>query len=336
MTKSAVNVITASGGDESDYLFPAEAGPRKLARELYESIRQLPIISPHGHCDPQWFATNEPFADPTSLLLTPDHYLLRMLHSHGASLAALGVGLAKGDSTFDARKAWRIFAENYYLFRGTPSDIWTKQVLNGVFGIDETLSVSTADAIYDEIDDALRQPEFRPRALFDRFNIEFLATTESATDNLAHHKKLINDPWPGRIVTTYRPDNVTNPQFEGFKENIEKFGEMTGQDTLSWSGYLEAHRIRRQDFIQHGATATDHGHPTARTENLSEGEYDALQDTRPRTTYPDRSLRPAVVCNERTVRRSDISVTDARSLFVANAAQPWREPGRAGRRLGEG
>jgi len=276
VSKSAINVITASGGDENDYLFPAEAGPRKLARELYESIRRLPIISPHGHCDPQWFATNEAFADPTSLLLTPDHYLLRMLHSHGVSLATLGVGVAQGDRSFDPRKAWRIFAENYYLFRGTPSELWINQVLRTVFGIHESFSSTTADAIYDEIADALQQPEFRPRALFESFNIEFLATTESATDDLAYHKTLLADPWPGRIVTTYRPDNVTNPQFEDFKENIVKFGEITGQDALSWSGYLEAHRLRRQDFIQHGATATDHGHPTAQTENLSAEQAEAL------------------------------------------------------------
>ena len=276
MTRSAANVITAFGGDEGDYLFPAEPISRTLARELYESIRQLPIISPHGHCDPQWFAEDEPFPDPTSLLVTPDHYLLRMLHSQGVSLTDLGVGVATDNGAFDARSAWRVFAENFYLFRGTPSAIWTKQVLRGVIGVDETLSVSTADMIYDAIADALQQPEFRPRALFDRFNIEFLATTESATDNLAHHKKLMDDLWRGRIVTTYRPDNVTNPQLEGFNENIVVLGEMTGQDTMSWSGYLEAHRIRRQDFIEHGATATDHGHPTARTENLSASQAEAL------------------------------------------------------------
>ncbi len=268
--------MTAVGGDESDYLFPTETNSRALTRELYQSIRQLPIISPHGHCDPRWFAEDEPFTDPTSLLLTPDHYLLRMLHSNGVSLTALGVGVAEDDSAFDARKAWRIFAENYYLFRGTPSGLWINQVLRTVFGIHESFSSATADAIYDAIADALQQPEFRPRVLFESFNIEFLATTESATDDLAHHKSLMADPWRGRIVTTYRPDNVTNPQFEGFKENLVEFGEITGQDTLSWNGYLEAHRLRRQDFIQHGATATDHGHITAQTENLSARQAEAL------------------------------------------------------------
>ena len=273
---TAAKSIAAIGGDESDYLFPAESESRALARELYHRIRQLPIISPHGHCDPRWFAQDEPFTDPTALLLTPDHYLLRMLHSHGVTLTAMGVGVAKDDSTFDSRKAWRIFGENYYLFRGTPSGIWTRHVLKAVFGIHEPLSRSTADRIYDAIADALRQPEFRPRALFNRFNLEFLATTEPATDDLAFHRSLMNDPWPGRIVTTYRPDDVTDPQHENFVANIEKFGEMTGQDAMSWNGYLEAHRIRRQDFIRHGATATDHGHPTARTENLSDRQAEAL------------------------------------------------------------
>ena len=265
--------------DRDDYLFPAEPNTRALARELYQSIRQLPIISPHGHTDPAWFANNEPFADPTSLFLTPDHYLLRMLHSNGVSLATLGVGVAKGDRTFDARQAWRILAENFYLFRATPSGLWTQQVLSRVFGIHESLTSSTADAIYDDIAHALKQPDFKPRALFERFNIEFLATTESATDDLAFHKVLMADAWPGRIVTTYRPDNVTNPDLENFKTDLEKFGEMTGQDTMSWGGYLEAHRIRRQDFIRHGATATDHGHPTAQTGDLSPQQAEALFQT---------------------------------------------------------
>ena len=263
-------------GTQHDYLFPAESNSRALAREIYHTIRHLPIISPHGHCDPRWFAEDEAFADPTTLLVTPDHYLLRMLHSHGVSHRTMGVGLAKDDTAFDARKAWRVFAENYYLFRGTPSGVWTTQVLGAVFGIDRPLSVSTADSIYDEIVEALQQPEFRPRALFDRFNIEFLATTESATNDLAYHKMLKGDPWSGRIVTTYRPDDVTNPRHENFVANVRKFGKITGQDTQSWHGYLEAHRIRRQDFIRYGATATDHGHPTARTENLSTRQAEAL------------------------------------------------------------
>ena len=263
-------------GEQQDYLFPAEVISRALARELYDTIRDLPIISPHGHCDPRWFAEDQAFTDPTTLLVTPDHYLLRMLHSHGVSHGAMGVGLEKDDPTFDTRKAWRVFAENYYLFRGTPSGMWTARVLRALFGVDQSLSGFTADSIYDQIVEALQQPEFRPRVLFDRFNIEFLATTESATDSLAYHKKLQACPWPGRIVTTYRPDDVTNPQQENFLANIRKFGEMTGQDTLSWQGYLEAHRIRRQAFIRHGATATDHGHPTARTENLSFSQAEAL------------------------------------------------------------
>lgn len=269
----------ATQSDRDDYLFPAEPNTRALARELYQSIRHLPIISPHGHTDPRWFANNEPFTDPTSLFLTPDHYLLRMLHSNGVSMATLGVGVAEDDRTFDARQAWRILAENFYLFRATPSGLWTQQVLRRVFGIHEPLTCSTADAIYDEIAHALQQPDFKPRALFESFNIEFLATTESATDDLAYHKALMADSWPGRVVTTYRPDNVTNPDFENFKDDLEQFGEMTGQDTMQWSGYLEAHRIRRQEFIHHGATATDHGHPTARTGNLSARQSEDLFQT---------------------------------------------------------
>ena len=265
-----------------DFLLPVDTRARNLARELYASVYQLPIISPHGHCDPGWFACDEPFSDPTSLILTPDHYLLRMLHSQGVSLAELGVsrtsdeGKKTEDVEFDPRAAWRLFAEKFYIFRGTPSGLWLERNLSTVFGIDEPLSKSTADAIYDNITTALRQPAFRPRALFERFNIEFLATTDHATDSLAHHKRLAEDSWPGRVAPTYRPDDVTDPENVDFLKNIKTLGELTGQDTMTWKGYLEAHRLRRQEFMQFGATATDHGHPSVATADLGALEAEAL------------------------------------------------------------
>ncbi len=259
-----------------DFLFPVEPNARKVAREIYESISSLPIISSHGHCDARWFAEDASFNDPTSLFVTPDHYLLRMLHSHGVSLKAMGVGVPTGDPDFNARAAWRIFAEHFYLFRGTPSGLWVERVFESIFGIGEALSATSADSIFDAIGGALQRPEFRPRALFERFNIEFLATTESATDELRHHKMLAEDSWTGTVVTTYRPDNVTDPARMDFQQNIDTFGELTGQDAGTWAGYLESHRIRRQEFIDVGATATDHGHPTASTADLSTKDAESL------------------------------------------------------------
>ena len=264
-----------SGGRKDEFLFPADTGVRHVAKELYENIRDLPLISPHGHTDPRWFARNEPFSDATSLFLTPDHYLLRMLHSAGIGLGELGVGRC-GDTDFKSREAWRIFADKFYLFRGTPSGLWTEQVLDTVFDIQLPLSRESADEVYDRVGDALAQPEFRPRALFESFNLEFLATTESATDDLRYHKELRADDWSGKVVTTYRPDNVTDPSNNSFDESLARFGEMTGEDTSTWTGYLRAHRARREDFIAMGATATDHGHPTARTADLTDAESEAL------------------------------------------------------------
>ncbi|PIB24747.1 glucuronate isomerase [Amylibacter kogurei] len=254
---------------DKDRLFPTDPAVRNLARSLYDDICDLPIISPHGHTDPRWFAENKPFSDPAQLLVTPDHYVFRMLHSQGIPLEAMGVPREDGGKTEqDPRKIWRLFAENYYLFRATPSRIWVDHVLQEVFGIYKPLSAETADEIYDHIDNCLTQDAFRPRALFEQFNIEAISTTESAIDDLKWHKLIQQSGWGGKVVTAYRPDAVIDPEFDGFADNVQKLGEMAGEDTTTWQGYLAAHRNRRAFFKSFGSTSSDHGHPTARTENF--------------------------------------------------------------------
>lgn len=262
---------------DPDRLFPVESHVRGIARELYEGISDLPIISPHGHCDPSWFAKNERFPDPAQLFVVPDHYVFRMLVSQGVPMADLGVPRVDGGAVeSDPRKIWRRFAENYHLLRGTPSSMWLDHSFEHVFGIDERLTADTADAYYDHIDTKLAQDAFRPRALFDRFGIELLATTESALDDLKWHQMIADSGWSGRVVTTYRPDSVVDPEFEGFAANVAEFGVLTGEDTTTWAGYLQAHRVRRAFFKAHGATASDHGHATARTEDLPQADAAAL------------------------------------------------------------
>jgi glucuronate isomerase len=259
-----------------DRLFPADPGQRAVARRLYGEVAHLPIISPHGHTDPEWFATDAPFADATSLLLAPDHYLYRMLYSQGLTLESLGVPGRKGPSEADPREAWRLFAANQHLFRGTPSSMWLAHVFAEVFGFTEALGPDTADLYFDQIGAALATPAFRPRTLFDRFNIELLATTESPVDELAHHRAIRESGWGGRVVTAYRPDPVVDPEHEEFWDSLQRFGQLSGQDVATWTGYLEAHRIRRRAFIAAGATSTDHGHPTAATADLSPPDAEAL------------------------------------------------------------
>lgn len=260
-----------------DRLFPSDATERGIARRLFRQVERLPVISPHGHTDPAWFAQNDPFLDPASLLIIPDHYIFRMLYSQGVTLESLGVPARDGTPVEeDARKIWRNFAEHYYLFRGAPTKMWMDWVLSCVFGVTEVLNVETADKIFDRISECLEQDAFRPRALFDEFNIEVLATTESPLDALEHHKTIASSNWDGRVITAYRPDPVVDPEFEGFAENIARLGELTGEDTKSWKGYLAAHRKRREFFKSIGATSTDHGHPTARTENLPQNDAAAL------------------------------------------------------------
>ena len=262
---------------EPDRLFPAEPRLRDMARAFYGSVEDLPIISPHGHCEPRWFAENNRFPNPAELFVIPDHYVFRMLASRGVSLTDLGMPRADGGRTeTDPRVIWRRFAENYHLFRGTPSAMWLDHSFEHLFGIDEVLSAETADSYYEHIDSCLARPDFLPRALFERFNVEVLATTDAATDQLDWHRQLRDSGWTGRIVTTYRPDAVIDPEFPGFPAHIDTLGELSGEDVSSWDGYLAAHRSRRAYFKGFGATATDHGHASARTADLPRAEAEAL------------------------------------------------------------
>ncbi len=256
-----------------DRLFPAEIMTRALARELYESVRNLPILSPHGHTQPQWFALNEQFPDPAHLLIVPDHYVFRMLYSQGVPLESLGVG--PGNQA-DPRDIWRIFASHYYLFRGTPTRLWMDYAFQNVFGLTESLSPANADATYDAIADCLAKPEFRPRALLDRFGIEVLATTDSPLDSLEHHATIAAAGLRTRVIPTFRPDPVVDPDFDGFVENLIQLGSLTGEDTTKWQGYLNALAQTRLRFKALGATATDHGHPTPATADLATASAERL------------------------------------------------------------
>jgi glucuronate isomerase len=252
-----------------DRLFPAEADTRKIAKTLYERVQTLPIVSPHGHTQAAWFAENKPFPNPAELFVAPDHYIHRMLYSHGVSLEALGIGQPE---LRDSRQVWRTFASHYYLFRGTPTRMWLDFAFQELFGLDDRLSEETADLYFDAISAKLRTPEFLPRALYGRFDLEVLATTDSPTDTLDDHKAIRQSEWKARILPTFRPDSVIDPEFIGFAENVAKLAKKTGEDTTMWAGYLNALRSTRLRFRELGCTATDHGHPTARTANLSPAE----------------------------------------------------------------
>jgi glucuronate isomerase len=264
-----------------DRLLPADPGTRAIARRLYNSVQALPIVSPHGHTEARWFADDAPFGDPVSLLLTPDHYITRMLYSQGIGLEELGVapleaGAPGAARPREPRAIWRTFARHYHLFRGTPTRLWLDWVLSAVFDAEAPLTPASAERTYDRIAERLAQPAFRPRALFERFGIEVLATTESPLDDLAHHAAIRASGWPGRIICAYRPDPVVDPQAPGFSADLARLAELTGEDTGSWAGYLAAHRKRRAWFAQMGATSTDHGHPTASTADLSAREAQSL------------------------------------------------------------
>ncbi len=252
-----------------DRLLPADPGGRRIARSLYERTKSLPIVSPHGHCEAVLLAGDVPFDSPATELVTKDHYILRMLYSQGVPLADLGVRPRDGGPVVtDGRRIWRELATRYSLFRGTPSKLWLDHTLQEVFGVTEPLGAANADAVYDEISAHLGREDFRPRALFDRFGIAFLATTDGALDPLESHARIRRSGWAGRVVPTFRPDDVVDPDRADFHAHVAELGALTGADTSTWEGYLGALRSRRAAFVAAGATASDHGHPSAATADL--------------------------------------------------------------------
>ncbi len=263
-----------------DRLFPADPTMRNIARRLYAEVRDLPLICPHGHTQASWFAANESFPDPAKLFVQPDHYIFRMLYSQGITMDELEIG---AEQMKDPRRVWRIFAESYFLFRGTPTRMWLDFAFHELFGLDERLSGATADLYYDVIAERLKTPEFRPRALYERFRIEVLTTTESPLDSLATHQAIRDSGWKvrgtaPRIIPAFRPDSVVDPEYAGFAENLAKLGRTSGEDTGTWKGYLRALEKSRARFKALGCTSTDHGHPTAQTADLPVAEASALYD----------------------------------------------------------
>jgi glucuronate isomerase len=260
-----------------DRLFPADDRTRAIARSLHASVKDLPLICPHGHTEPSWYALDEAFPDPSALFVQPDHYIFRMLHSQGVPLERLGVPRADGGPVeTDSRAIWRLFARHWPLFRGTPTRMWLEHAFETLFGIEERLDEANADRLYDQIATALQTPAFRPRALYERFNIEAISTTDGALDDLTHHWAVKASGWAGRVLPCYRPDAVVDPEFAGFARNVRRLGELAGEDVGGYAGYLAAHRKRRAFFIANGATASDHGHATARTMDLGQEAAAAL------------------------------------------------------------
>lgn len=264
----------------ADLLFSSEPAQRDIARELFALVEDQPLICPHGHVDPALLASDAPFPDPARLLIVPDHYLTRMLLSQGVPPSRLGVPSTDGSPVeSDGRRIWRTFAEHWYLFRGTPSRLWLEKTLTDVFGVRTPLRPETADDVYDELAARLAEPDFRPRALFERFGIEVLATTESPLDDLAAHAALAEEGWGGpggRVITTFRPDSVVDIDWRGWVERIGELADIAGEDTTTFAGYLAALQRRREAFIKAGATSSDHGHPTARTAQLDPAEAERI------------------------------------------------------------
>ncbi|MDZ7375753.1 MAG: glucuronate isomerase, partial [candidate division KSB1 bacterium] len=262
---------------DDDRFFDPNPVVRKIARQLYEGVKNLPIVSPHGHVDPKLFAENKPFPDPTALILIPDHYIFRMLYSQGIPLESLGIPTVDGSPVeTDHRKIWQIFGDHYYLFAGTPTGVWLNHEFATVFGIKEKLNGETAMQIYDQISEKLQQPEFLPRAMFDRFNIEVLTTTDGAADSLEYHQQIRNSGWKGNIIPCFRPDAVVNITYPNWKQQIEALERASGVEITNFQRFIHALEMRRQFFKSMGAVSTDQGVVSPYTHELSPAEVESI------------------------------------------------------------
>ncbi|QEO14467.1 glucuronate isomerase [Agromyces intestinalis] len=276
-----------------DRALPAEPGLRAIARGILDATEHLPIVSMHGHVDARLLADDLPFTDPASLLVTPDHYLVRMLVSQSTSPGAirdagvrsngsLGVGgaNARGDDLpeGDPREIWRRFCAGWPAFRGTPTRFWLEHVLAEVFEAPVPPSLETSDLLYDHVSERLTSAEYRPRALFERFGIERLATTDAASDPLTAHARLADDGWGDRVIPTFRPDDLLEAGRGGWRDRLAELSDASGVDAFGYDGFLAAMRARRDAFVRAGARATDHGHLSADTTRLADADARRLFD----------------------------------------------------------
>ena len=304
---------------DPDRLFPADPSTRDVARDLYSAVQALPIISPHGHVDPSILLDDTAFSDPANLFLRFDHYVTRMLHSAGVPLTDVGIpDRLTGAPVAEPREAWRTFCANWHLYAGTSSGYWLQHTFATQFGVTEQPSAESSDRLYDHIDAALKTEAFRPRALFDQFGIEVLATTDDPMDDLAVHKKLADDPtFRGRVLPTFRPDAYLNPAAPGWAARVHALAQWNGSDASSYAGYIQALEGRRQYFVEHGAVSADHGVAQPLAVDLDAAEAAALFD---------RALQGTLDAAEQNVFAAHMLLQSAR-MSVADGLVMTVHPG---------
>jgi glucuronate isomerase len=260
-----------------DRFFDSDPSIRNVARALYDETREMPLVCPHGHVDPALLNENTPFPEPTALLIVPDHYIFRMLYSRGVSMESLGIPTRDGTPVErDPRAIWQRFADNYHLFRGTPTGVWLDHELHDLFEVRVKLDGGSAQFVYDQIAERLRSPEFRPRALFDRFNIEVLATTDKATDSLSHHRAIRESGWGARVVPTFRPDALFRISSALWRDELAELSKASGRTIDNVASFIGALAERRLYFKSLGGTATDHAVIEPYTTRLAPPELDAI------------------------------------------------------------
>lgn len=260
-----------------DRFFSPIPAVREIARELYAAVADLPLVCPHGHVPPALLADDAPFPEPTALLITPDHYIFRMLLSQGVRMEDMGIPTKDGTPVeTDPRVVWQRFADHYHLFVGTPTRAWLDQTFAEVFGVDAKLTSASAAEIYDHLSEHLGRPECRPRALFDRFHIDVLTTTDGAADSLDEHRRIRESGWGGRVIPCFRPDAVFRIASSEWAGEMARLGEAAGTEIGTYADFVRVLEERRAFFQSMGATSTDHAVVTPFTQRVSDAEADRL------------------------------------------------------------
>jgi glucuronate isomerase len=305
-----------------DRLLPPDHYTRAVARRLYDHVGSESILSPHSHVDARALADDRPFADPAELLVSSDHNVTRLLHANGVALDRLR-------TPAHPREIWRELTSRWHLFAGTPVRHWLESELVDVFGIDIVPSAQTSDLIYDRMAEALTSPAFRPRALFKRFGISVLATTDDPADDLEAHEELADDPsFVGHVLPTFRADRYLDPANPDWRIYLLELAQASNIDCYTYAGLLAALRNRREYFIEHGATSTDSCLPDAGAQPLSDTDAERIHAARLKGTI---SVADAVAYRRNMLYRlAEMSTEDGLVMqlhpgVLTNHAQPMNE-----------
>ncbi len=240
------------------------------AVELYHNFaKDLPIIDYHCHLSPEAIAVNQQFDNLSQVWLDGDHYKWRAMRINGIAEKYI-TGNASDVEKF---KQWA--ATVPYTLRN-PLYHWSHLELKRYFGVDQLLSAQNAQAVYTHCNELLQTPDYRVHGLLHKMGVEVICTTDNPTDDLHFHRQIEQSPIDIKVLPTFRPDNAILIEKDGFKDYIEKLGEICNLEINSYPNLLQALEQRVDYFHQHGARLSDHGLNRIYAEDFTAAEIESV------------------------------------------------------------